>query len=42
VSLQIGLVYATKPEFRAEADRDLTARLGLNFKVDGLPGGFGL
>jgi hypothetical protein len=42
VSLQIGLVYATKPEFRAEAEHDLTARLGLNFKVDGLPGGFAL
>ena len=31
--LAFGLVYATKPEFRAEADKDLSLRLGLNYKI---------
>jgi hypothetical protein len=31
--LAVGLVYATKPEFRAEADKDLSLRLGLNYKL---------
>jgi hypothetical protein len=31
--LALGLVYATKPEFRGEADRDLSLRLGLNYKI---------
>jgi hypothetical protein len=30
--LAVGLVYATKPEFRGEADKDLSVRLGLNYK----------
>jgi hypothetical protein len=31
--LSLGLVYATKPEFRAEADKDLSLRLGFNYRI---------
>lgn len=31
--LAVGLVYATKPEFRGAADKDLSLRLGLNYKI---------
>jgi len=31
--LAVGLVYATKPEFRDKADKDLSLRLGLNYKL---------
>jgi hypothetical protein len=31
--LAVGVVYATKPEFRAAADKDVSLRLGLNYKI---------
>lgn len=31
--LNFGLVYATEPEYRAAADKDLSLRLGLNYKL---------
>lgn len=33
LSLSLGLVWANKPEFRMEAEADLTARLGLTYKL---------
>lgn len=34
VSLSIGAIYASKPEYRDEVDHELSARFGLRFKVD--------
>lgn len=36
--LSLGLIYATKPEFRAEADKDLSLRLGFNYRILRKPG----
>ena len=33
MSLTAGLVWANKPEFRGEVDQELSARLGLNYKL---------
>ncbi len=34
-SLSVGLVWANKPEYRADAQQDLSAHIGLNYKIGG-------
>jgi len=33
LALSLGLVWANRPEFRGDVDQDLTAKLGLNYKL---------